>query len=172
MDNDISNAVRSIFSEPKIVTMLKADHRKVKQLFNEFDKAESIEKQKSLVNEIVTELTIHSLIEEDMVYPEIIEILEEKTIEAFEEHKLVKVLLADLIQMDGFEINFGAKVAVLKEMIEHHVEEEEKELLPKLKQANVDLDVLAEKVQRTKIRLTRLAENKKVEEAKRQRRAS
>lgn len=172
MDNDISNAVRSIFSEPKIVTMLKEDHHKVKHLFNEFDKAESIEKQKSLVDEIVTELTIHSLIEEDMVYPEIIEILEEKTIEAFEEHKLVKVLLADLIQMDGFEINFAAKVAVLKEMIEHHVQEEEKELLPKLKRADVDLDVLAEKVQRRKIRLTRLAENKKVEEAKERRRAS
>lgn len=108
------------------IALLKADHRRVEDLFEQFEKASSSAKKKSLANEICTELKIHTMIEEEIFYPAFKGKIEDDVLdEAYVEHDGAKVLIND-IEASNPDANFyDAKVKVLSEEIKHHVHEEE-----------------------------------------------
>jgi hypothetical protein len=102
------------------ITLLKADHRKVEALFEQFDKAK-------LAKEICTELVVHSTIEEEIFYPACKDAVDEDLAdEAYVEHDGAKVLIAEIAAGNPGDEFFDAKITVLSEMIKHHVKEEEK----------------------------------------------
>jgi hemerythrin superfamily protein len=139
------------------VSLLKADHRKVDALFKEFEGARSANQKQQLINQIIKELTIHATVEEDLVYPILEDADQEKTAEgaqeAVEEHHLLKMALAELADTPATAKNIRAKVCVLKELVKHHVKEEESELLPSLKKNGVDIDRLGEQILKRKQQL-------------------
>jgi hemerythrin superfamily protein len=122
----------------QIVKMLEDDHTKVDKLFKKFEKLKKAEDESryELVPQICAMLTVHANLEEQLVYPTAHEILgddADMVDEAQVEHASAKDLIAQLEQMDSDEPLYDAKVKVLGEYINHHVEEEEDELFPKLK---------------------------------------
>lgn len=137
-------------TNPDAVALLKADHRKVEKLFSQYEKAQHADRKRELAQEICTELTVHTRIEEDVFYPACRGAVEEDMIdEAFVEHDGAKVLISELEEGNPGDDYYDAKVTVLKEMIEHHVEEEEKRvegLFSKARSAGLDMDRLAEEM--------------------------
>jgi len=120
------------------IDLLKQQHREVEELFEEFEQAgEGAKKTKErLCQEIGDALAVHATIEEKIFYPESKqEKTEELLRESVEEHLAVKKLLADIMASDMDDPQFDAKVKVLKEQVEHHVEEEERELFPLVSKA-------------------------------------
>ncbi|MEO8190139.1 MAG: hemerythrin domain-containing protein [Acidobacteriota bacterium] len=120
---------------PDAVEMLKNDHEKVRSLFKKYEAAaERSNERKEIVDQISAELAIHAELEEKVFYQAFREVTEkdpQKVVrESFEEHKIVKTLLKELGPMRPRDPQFEAKVTVLRENVEHHVEEEEDELLP------------------------------------------
>ena len=116
--------------------ILKQDHRKVKGLFQEIRKDSDRGKQKELFDKIDTELEIHTHIEETVFYPAIDEHEEFKDMvaEALEEHQEAKTLLEELEELGADDHDFGSKLQQLMEAVEHHVEEEEGEMFPKIQE--------------------------------------
>jgi hypothetical protein len=108
------------------IAVLKADHRKVEDLFAKFERAKGSEQKRRLVTEICTELTVHTIIEEEIFYPACKgEIDDDLVKEAYVEHDGAKVLIAELEAGAPDEEFYDAKVKVLSEQIKHHVHEEE-----------------------------------------------
>jgi hemerythrin superfamily protein len=132
------------------IDLLKQDHRKVEALFGQFERARS--NKQNILNQIIKELSIHATVEEQLVYPLLANVnkVHDETAEAYEEHHVVKMMLAELSDMSAFDEKVKAKVCVLKEMVQHHVKEEERELLPQLKKQEVDLQRLAQDILRRK----------------------
>jgi hemerythrin superfamily protein len=127
------------------ITLLTADHEKVKKLFKSFHSiATNADKKKALVAEICTALTVHATIEEEIFYPAAREALEQQDLldEAEVEHASAKELIAQLEDMKPGDELYEAKVTVLGEYIDHHVKEEQEELFPKIKKAKLDLNGL------------------------------
>ena len=121
--------------KPDAIAMLKEDHRKVEDLFEKAEKARDEDRKKVLVQEICTELMIHSMVEEEIFYPACKDQIEDEEVldEAYVEHDGAKLLINE-IEAGGPDDDFyEAKVKVLKEQIEHHVKEEEGELFPAAK---------------------------------------
>lgn len=113
------------------IVLLKADHKKVKGLFKKL-KGHDL----SVVPDICTELTIHAEIEERIFYPAIRGEVEDLDVdEAYQEHHVVKMLIAELEKMTPKDDMYEAKAIVLMEMVEHHVEEEEGGLFPDVRGA-------------------------------------
>ena len=143
-------------SQPNAITLLKADHRLVEELFEKFEKTNSKERKLKLVKSICDELTVHAELEENFFYPAVREVLKkEKDLldEALVEHSSLKWLIAQLQEERPDSDLYDAKVTVLKEYVQHHVKEEEKELFPKVKKSAVDLGDLGETLQDEKQRL-------------------
>jgi len=116
------------------IDLLEKQHREVEQLFKKFEKAEAEEEKQRLFEEIGDKLAIHAGIEEKHFYPATRTArTEDELREAVEEHLSVKRIIADLLEMEPSNPQFEPKVLVLKEQVEHHVEEEEEELFPKVK---------------------------------------
>jgi hypothetical protein len=117
--------------------LLKKDHKKVSDLLKRLDNTEESDasKREELFAQVKNELEIHTQIEENIFYPALKENEETKDIalEAYEEHKAVKTLLQELDETDKDDETWGAKLTVLKENVEHHVEEEEGEMFSKAK---------------------------------------
>lgn len=108
------------------IALLKADHRKVEDLFEQFEKAGSPARKKTLARHICLELKIHTLIEEEIFYPAFRGKIEDDTLdEAYVEHDGAKLLVNDIEEGDPSDDFFDAKVKVLSEEIKHHVHEEE-----------------------------------------------
>lgn len=118
-----------------VFTLLKADHKKVAGILEKLDSTteRGVKTREELFTNLKTELDVHANIEETIFYPELKKADETRdiTLEAFEEHRLVKQLLGELDKMDKGEEQWTARFTVLKEQIEHHVEEEEDEMFPK-----------------------------------------
>jgi hemerythrin superfamily protein len=109
------------------IAMLKADHRKVEELFAQFQKAKGAERKWPIAEQICNELKIHSMLEEEIFYPTFEGKIEEDLYkEAYVEHDGAKVLINDIMASQGQDEFFEAKVTVLCEEISHHVAEEEK----------------------------------------------
>jgi hemerythrin superfamily protein len=116
--------------------VLKQDHQKVKGLFQEVRTGSDRSKQKELFDKIDTELETHAHIEETVFYPAIEEHEEFKDMvaEALEEHREAKALLDELEELGADSHDFGSKLQQLMEAVEHHVEEEEGEMFPKIQE--------------------------------------
>ena len=116
------------------IDMLEADHREVEELFEEFEEAEGASQQRAIFNKIADKLAVHAAIEEQHFYPAAkADETEDLLLEAAEEHLSVKRLIADLLRLDAKDETFAAKVKVLQEQVEHHVEEEEGDLFPQVR---------------------------------------
>ena len=143
--------------KPDAIALLKADHRKVAGLFEDFQAAKGDGKKRKLAEQICLELTVHTKIEEDVFYPACEGAVEEDLLqEAYVEHDSAKVLIAE-IEAGGPDDDFyDAKVKVLSEMIEHHVEEEEKRvegMFAQARKAGLDMDELGMRMADEKARL-------------------
>jgi hypothetical protein len=142
---------------PDAIALLKADHRKVEELFASFETARGAERRRKLVEQICTELTVHTLIEEEIFYPACKGAIEQDLLEeAYVEHDGAKVLIAELLASTPDEEFYDAKVKVLSEQIEHHVEEEEKRsegMFAQARAAGLDMDALGEAMRARKAEL-------------------
>jgi hemerythrin superfamily protein len=134
-----------------VIAMLKEDHEKVKGLFEEFEAAEGRE-QADIAATAIMELEVHADLEEKLVYPAIREQIDEheKMNEAIEEHHLVHVLLKELKKLKPKDEVFQAKFKVLGELVKHHIEEEEGEMLPKAQESEIDWETLEAAVMKRK----------------------
>lgn len=136
---------------PAVIEMLKDDHKKVKGLFDDFESAEGGE-QAAIALTAIHELEIHAELEESLIYPAIREAIDDADMmnEAVEEHHLVHVLIAELKKLKPSDEKFHAKFCVLSELVKHHIEEEEGEMLPKAERHDIDWDALEVKVMKRK----------------------
>ena len=136
------------YEEMDAIAMLKADHRKVEDIFAAFEKATSKAKKQQLAEQACLELKVHTVIEEEIFYPACRGQIEEDLLnEAYVEHDSAKLLINEIEAGGADEEFYDAKVKVLSEMIEHHVEEEEKRsegMFSQARAAGLDMDALAD----------------------------
>jgi hypothetical protein len=132
------------------IALLKADHRKVEELFDKFEKARDATRKKALAQEICTELCIHTMIEEEIFYPACKGKVEDDLMnESYVEHDGAKVMIAELLASSPDDAFYDAKMTVLSEEIKHHVKEEEKPgegVFAQARAGDLDLDVLGERM--------------------------
>src|SRR3569833_2236398 len=143
-----SNAKQSSMDAIELLT---ADHKEVQKLFKQFEQMkedDDDEGKQELVSRICAELTIHAQIEEEIFYPAAREGMKEQDIldEAEVEHASAKELISQLEALEPDEELYDAKVTVLGEYINHHVKEEQNEMVPQGKKAKVDLQALGEEL--------------------------
>lgn len=122
------------------IVMLREDHKEIKKLFREFKAAgETAYATKGrLVKKILELLTVHTYLENEVVYPRVRELvpdLDADILESYEEHHVADVLSMELMGMQPEDERFTAKATVLIESVEHHIEEEETGWFPKLREA-------------------------------------
>jgi hemerythrin superfamily protein len=121
------------------IVLLKNDHKEIKRLFREFEKAgenATVAKGKT-VRKVIELLTVHTYLENEIMYPQVRELLpevEDDVLESYEEHHVADVLCTELWAMDPSHERFDAKTTVLIENVEHHIEEEEDEWFPKVRE--------------------------------------
>lgn len=144
---------------PNAIALLKNDHRTVEDLFEEYEHARRADRKQAIVKEICQELTVHAQLEEQAFYPEAQKALgnddQDLITEAKVEHNSLKWLIAQLEAEAPDSELYAAKVIVLKEYVQHHVKEEEKEMFPKLRKTDLDLDDLGQILLKTKEQLQR-----------------
>ena len=140
------------------VALLKQDHRKVEELFAQFEKASGEGRKQKVAGQICLELSVHAKIEEEIFYPACEGKVEEDLLkEAYVEHDGAKLLIADIMSGEPSDEFYDSKVKVLQEQIEHHVEEEEKRmegLFSQARKAGLDMDALGEQLAARKAELT------------------
>jgi hemerythrin superfamily protein len=137
------------------IGLLMQDHREVEEMFKKYEELGDRAKvsKKRIADQICEALTMHTMLEEEIFYPAVREAgkeFEDMIDEAIVEHASAKDLISQIMAEDTEEDLFDAKVKVLQEQIEHHVEEEEKEMFPKVKKAGLDLQALGEEMQARK----------------------
>src|SRR5438270_11842509 len=121
-----------------VIDLLTNDHAEVNALFGRYKQASKPDTKQELANEVVHELSVHAAVEEQFVYPLMRAKLDDggkKADHAIEEHQEVKRLLADIEKLDPDNADFDKKMAKVTESVQHHVQEEEGELFPELRQA-------------------------------------
>ena len=133
------------------IALLKADHRKVEELFEQFEKSTGDSRKEKIAGQICLELSVHATIEEEIFYPACEGKVDEDLLkESYVEHDAAKVMIAEISAGEGESDEFfDAKVKVLKEEIEHHVEEEERRmegLFVQARKAGLDMDSLGEQL--------------------------
>jgi len=133
------------------IALLKDDHRTVEDLFAQFEKASGDGRKQKLAQQICLELSVHAAIEEEIFYPACEGKVDEDLLkESYVEHDAAKVMIAEIMAGEGAADDFfDAKVKVLQEEIEHHVEEEEKRmegLFAQARKAGLDMDSLGEQL--------------------------
>jgi hemerythrin superfamily protein len=140
---------------PDAVALLKADHRAVEKLFGQFEKAKGDDRRKALADKICLELRVHMQIEEEIFYPVSREYLKNDDIvdEAVVEHAAARDLMDEIEAMQPGDDLYDAKMTVLEEQIEHHVEEEEEDYFPKVKKTDMDLKAVGTRMAALKAQL-------------------
>jgi len=128
--------------------MLRADHKLVSELFEQYEKSRSPAKKKELVTQICKELTVHAQVEEEIFYPAVKAALKDHELipEASVEHATLKDLIA---QVEGLEPDgemFDAKIKVMSEYVKHHVKEEQNEIFPKARATQLDMTELGAQI--------------------------
>ncbi len=121
------------------IALLRNDHRVVERLFKEFEKAgpKAFKTRRQVADRIVKELSVHAVIEEQVFYPAVREAVpdaDDDVLEGLEEHHIVKWTLSELDGLDAEHERFVPKMTVLIESVRHHVEEEEGELFPTVRE--------------------------------------
>lgn len=142
-------------TEHDAIGMLMADHKKVKKLFSDFKKLKEeggSDEKAALVDQICTELKVHTALEEEIFYPAVRNAIDDSDLmdEALVEHAGAKSLIAQLEDMSAEDDLYDAKVTVLSEQIEHHVKEEEGEMFKKARKADLDTTALGAKMLKRK----------------------
>jgi hypothetical protein len=152
------------------LALLKQDHREVEDLFEQFEKASGDGKKEKIARQICTELKVHAMIEEEIFYPALRGKIDDDDIdEAYVEHDGAKVLINDIEAGSPDDQFYEAKVKVLKEEIEHHIKEEEKErdsIFSQARKTDVDLDALGAQMAARKAELMQIAETQGLPPAK------
>jgi len=144
-------------TKPDAIALLKADHRTVEDLFEQYESASGDGKKQKIALQICLELTVHAKIEEEIFYPACEGHVEQDLLEeAYVEHDGAKVLIAEIEAGGPDDDYYDAKVKVLSEQIEHHVEEEEKRMegmFAQARKAGLDMDALGEQLAARKAEL-------------------
>lgn len=124
--------------------LLRADHKAVSELFDQYEKTRSSAKKKALVQKICRELTVHAQIEEEIFYPAFKKALKDTELvpEATVEHATLKNLIGQIKDVEPDGELYDAKVKVLSEYVRHHVKEEQNEMFPKAKASKLDMKEL------------------------------
>jgi len=137
-------SVRTAAKPADAIKLLKDDHREVKAYFKQYEALDDDAEKQALADRICTALTVHAQIEEEIYYPATRAAIDDDDLldEAEVEHASAKQLIAEIQAMKAGDRLFDAKVTVLGEYIEHHVEEEEKEMFPESRGADLDLKEL------------------------------
>jgi hypothetical protein len=158
--NSSSRSAGSSRSSAKnqIIEMLKADHKKVKKSFKDFEKMDpeqDAEGCEALVEQTIAELEMHAELEEQVFYPAARGAIKEEDMidEAEVEHMTAKVLMEQLRNMGADDEKFAATFKVLGEYVNHHVKEEEGEMFEQLTQPGVDWDAVLEEMQTQRVQL-------------------
>lgn len=130
------------------IALLKADHKLVSMLFEQYETAKSSTKKKAIVSQICSELTVHAQLEEEIFYPQVRAALKDKELipEAIVEHATLKELIAQIEDGEPSDELYNAKVKVLSEYVKHHVKEEQNEIFPKAKASKLDMYALGEQL--------------------------
>ena len=120
------------------IVLLKNDHKEIKRTFDAFERAgENATAEKGrLVDEMIELLTVHTYVENEVMYPRVRELLpelEEDVLESYEEHHVADVLVTELAGMQPYAERFTAKAKVLIENVRHHIDEEEQEWFPQVR---------------------------------------
>jgi hemerythrin superfamily protein len=134
-------AAKTSSAKKEATAMLRADHKLVSELFEQYEKSRSTAKKKELVAQICKELTVHAQVEEEIFYPAVKAALKDHELipEASVEHATLKDLIA---QVEGLEPDgemFDAKIKVMSEYVKHHVKEEQNEIFPKARATRLDM---------------------------------
>ena len=134
------------------IALLKADHRKVQQLFDQFEKSRSASTRLSLARQICTELKVHTEIEEEIFYPAARAAINNNALldEAAIEHQSAKELSAQIQAGSSDEEMWSARVKVLGEYVRHHIREEQNKLFPEVHNSRLDLNALGQQLQARK----------------------
>ncbi|HZW22216.1 hemerythrin domain-containing protein [Noviherbaspirillum sp.] len=147
-------------SEDDALHILAEDHKKVMELFDEFERMKEDEEtddeaKQVLVETACAELTIHAQVEEEIFYPAARDAIDDMDLldEAEVEHASAKQLITELAAMQPGDDLYDAKFTVLGEYVKHHIQEEEKELFPKIKKADLDLEELGQEISERKMEL-------------------
>ncbi len=148
-------------AEQDAIQLLTDDHRRVEHLFEEFQNARDDAAKEEFARRICTELKVHSMLEEEILYPALRGKVEDADLdEALVEHDSAKLLIKEIEAGTPAANFFEAKVKVLKEQIEHHIEEEESDknnLFAQARATNIDLNALADRMVARKAELMQLA---------------
>jgi hemerythrin-like domain-containing protein len=139
---------------PNAIDMLREDHRKMKELFHRFERAEEDDRKEEIADETLEELKVHTALEEEIFYPAAREQIDEKkrVAEAFEEHHVAKILLSELKKISSHDQRFEAKYKVLAESVKRHIQEEESKLFPMLEDS-LNADELGQEMEERKEKL-------------------
>ena len=146
-------------AKPVAIELLEADHRKVENLFEEYEgeKEGDEDAKRAIAKKICGELTAHAQLEEELFYPWLRENLDEEDMEmleeAYVEHAGAKDLIAQIEAATEIDGAFDAKVKVLSEYIKHHVKEEEQEIFPEVRGQKEELDELGQEMHGRKAEL-------------------
>ena len=137
-------ASTSTSSGPDAIALLRADHKKVSGLYEQYENTRSAAKKKSLVATICLELSVHAKVEEEIFYPAVKAALKDKEMvpEAQVEHATLKELIAQVKDKEPDGEMFDAKIKVMSEYTKHHVKEEQNEMFPKAKATRLDMKEL------------------------------
>jgi len=149
---------RTKTTENDVLGLLMADHKNVKKMFEQFEKmkkGDDDESKQKLVERACTALTLHTRLEEEIFYPVARETLVDADLldEAEVEHACAKQLITELNAMQPGDELYEAKFTVLGEYVMHHIEEEEKEIFPKMKKSGLDLESMADELRHRRMEL-------------------
>ena len=136
-----------------VLELLEEDHRKVEEMFDEFDELEGDDKRRGqLAKQICRELTVHAQIEEEIFYPRAREATKDDELidEALVEHESVKHLIEEIEDIEPGEDLFDTRIRVLEEMVKRHIQEEEEELFPELASAGMDVEAVGQELAKRK----------------------
>jgi hemerythrin superfamily protein len=121
------------------IVILKNDHKTIKKLFREFQNVgdNAAATKERIVKQIIEELTVHTYLENEVMYPEVRKLLpdlEDDVLESYEEHHVADILCSELFAMNAGDERFEAKATVLIENVTHHIDEEEQDWFPKVRE--------------------------------------
>jgi hemerythrin superfamily protein len=138
---------------PNATQMIRQDHKKVEGLFKKFEQTKGSQAKRRLAENAMAELEVHAALEEEIFYPAVkneVDAGSSMVQEAIEEHQTVKQLISELKRMEEADEEFESQFSQLMENVQHHVEEEESEMLPKVEESELDLNSLGQQMAQRK----------------------
>ena len=137
---------------PSATQMIRQDHKKVEGLFKKFEQTKGAQAKRRLAENAMAELEVHAALEEEIFYPAVKKQVDDGSMvqEALEEHQTVKQLISQLKGMGEADDEFESQFSQLVENVQHHVEEEENEMLPKVEESELDLNSLGQQMSQRK----------------------